>query len=141
MNKAKWMLPVTLLLLSGLMAAQTLTSSTVVANVPFQFMVNNKVMQAGHLLIKSPGADPWVLAIGNFNARQTVMVQSATMAGRAVSEDTVLVFNHYGSRYFLESIRIAGSDITYSLPKTRAEKELLSQNVMASQSVLLASLR
>ncbi len=141
MKNAKWMLPVTLMLLSGLMAAQTLTHSSVVARVPFKFMVNNKIMQAGDLIVKRLGADPNILAIGNFDARQTVLVQIDRTAGQSAAGETVLTFNHYGSRYFLESIRIEGSEWTYSLPRTKAEAELLSQNVVGSQTMLLASLR
>jgi len=47
MKSSKWMLPVTLMLLSGLMAAQSLTSSHIVAQVPFDFMVNNKIIPSG----------------------------------------------------------------------------------------------
>jgi len=47
MKTAKWVLPVTLLLLSGLMAAQSLTGARIVAQVPFDFMVSNRVIPAG----------------------------------------------------------------------------------------------
>jgi hypothetical protein len=138
MKSAKWMLPVTVLLLSGLMAAQSLTSSAVVANVPFDFMVNNKIIPAGECVVKS--ADGNILAINNFEARKSALVASSH-ADASKDDRTVLVFNRYGSQYFLAEIRIEGGSLTYKLPTNRAEKELRAQNATASQQTLLAALR
>lgn len=137
MKIAKWMLPVTLLL-SGLLAAQSLTSSTVVANVPFEFMVNNKMIPAGACAVKS--ADGNVLAISNFDARIAVLATSSQQ-GATKDDRTVMVFQRYGSQYFLSEIRIKGSDVSYRLPQSRAEAELRAQNAPASQTTLLASIK
>ena len=138
MKNAKWMLTVTVLLMSGLMAAQSLTSSAVVANVPFDFMVNNKIIPAGECVVKS--ADGNVLAISNFDARKAVL--AASSHGNAAKDDrTVMVFQRYGSQYFLSEIRIKGADLSYKLPQSRAEVELRAQNAPASQMTLLASLK
>ena len=138
MKNAKWMLTVTVLLMSGLMAAQSLTSSTVVANVPFDFMVNNKIIPAGECTAKSLTGD--VLAINNFEARKGALANSSH-EDAAKSDRTVMVFERYGSQYFLSEIRIEGSDLSYKLPKSRAEVELRAQNAPASQMTLLASLK
>jgi hypothetical protein len=137
MKNAKWMLTVTVLLMSGLMAAQSLTSSTVVANVPFDFMVNNKIIPAGECTAKSLSGD--VLAINNFEARKGALANSSHKD--ANSDRTVMVFERYGSQYFLSEIRIEGSDVSYKLSKSRAEVELRAQNAPASQMTLLASLK
>jgi hypothetical protein len=55
--------------------------------------------------------------------------------------DTVLVFNRYGDRYFLSSIRLEGNDRTYKLPESKGEAELRAQNVNATQMNLVAALR
>jgi hypothetical protein len=141
MKTAKWTLPVMLMLLSGLMAAQSLTNSKVVAQVPFDFMVNGKIIPAGECIVKGAGMDGGILAIGNFEARKSALSQASRAGAAAVSGDTVLVFNHYGDRYFLSSIRIAGSDWSYQLPESKVEAELRAQNVTASQTNLLAELR
>ena len=141
MKSAKWMLPVTLMLLSGLMAAQSFTSSRVVAQVPFDFMVNNKIIRAGECVVKASSMDGRTLVIGNFDARKSAFSQSTPEETNAVSGDTVLVFKHYGDQYFLSSIRIEGSNRTYTLPESRAETELRSQNMTASQTKVLAALR
>jgi hypothetical protein len=53
----------------------------------------------------------------------------------------VMVFKHYGDRYFLSSIRIEGSNLIYKLPESKAETELRAQNVAASQTNLVAAVR
>jgi hypothetical protein len=138
MKNAKWMLTVTVLLMSGLMAAQSLTSSAVVANVPFEFMVNNKMIPAGECVVKS--TDGTVLTISNFEARKAALV-SSSHEDAAKSDRTVMVFQRYGSQYFLSEIRIKGAEVSYKLPQSRAEIELRAQNAPASQTTLLASLK
>lgn len=140
MKNAKWVLPVTLMLLSGLMAAQSLSSSKVVAQVPFDFMVSNKIIPAGECTVQSTGMDGQILAIRNFDARKAALAKSSAGEAKA-SDNTVLVFKHYGDRYFLSSIRIEGSSRTYELPESKAEAELRAQNAPASQTTLLASLK
>jgi hypothetical protein len=141
MKNAKWMLPVILLLLSGLMAAQSLTKRRVVAQVPFEFVVNNQIIPAGDCVVESLSMDRQVLAIGNVRAHKSALTQSSKIEMKAASSDTVLVFNHYGDRYFLSSIRVEGSDIINTLPESKGEAELRAQNVAASQTNLVARAR
>lgn len=141
MKSAKWMLPVTLMLLSGLMAAQSITSTTVVANVPFDFMVNNKIMPAGELAVRSSNMDGRVLAISNYDARKSALANASHVEEREASDSTVLIFKVYGGQYFLSEIKIRGSNWTYTLPESRAEAELRAQNAPATQTTLLASLK
>jgi hypothetical protein len=141
MKNAKWMLPVMVLLLSGLMAAQSLASSTVVAQVPFEFMANNKVIPAGECTIQSADMDARILTIRNVAAKTGLLAQSSRNEAKQDSDRTVLVFKHYGNQYFLSEIRLEGSNQTYKLSESRAEGELRAQNAPASQKTLLASLK
>ena len=74
MKNAKWMLPLTLMMLSGLMSAQSFMASRVVARVPFEYVVNNRIMPAGQSLVKASSMDSRVLAISNYDARQSGLV-------------------------------------------------------------------
>jgi hypothetical protein len=138
MKNAKWMLPVMLTLLSGLMAAQSLTSSSVVAKVPFDFMVNNKIIPAGECTVRAVSGD--VLAIQNFEARKGALASSCN-ANASKDHRTVMVFQRYGSQYFLSEIRIQGNSLSYKLPQSRAEAELRAQNTPSSQQTLLALIK
>ena len=141
MKSAKWMLAVTVLMLSGLMTAQSITSSTVVANVPFDFMVNNKIIPAGDMAVRAINLDGKIVAVNNFDARKSALATTSSAEQAQANTSTVLLFKHYGSQYFLSEIRIEGSKWTYTLPESRAEAELRAQNVSASQTTLLAALK
>jgi hypothetical protein len=141
MKSAKWMLPVTLMLLSGLMAAQSLTSSHIVAQVPFDFMVNNKIIPAGECTVQSADMDAWLLTIRNVAAKKSLFAPSSDGEESKPADSTVLVFNQYGNLYFLSEIRLEGSKRTYKLSESRAEAELRAQNAPASEQTLLASLK
>src|SRR5262249_38598519 len=108
MKNAKWMLPMVLLLMSGLMTAQSLTQTRIVSQVPFNFMAGDRMIPAGECTVKAAGMDGQVLAINNFDAHKSALVSSSRQD--SASDSTVLVFKHYGDRYFLSSIRIAGSN-------------------------------
>ena len=141
MKSAKWMLPVTLMLLSSLMAAQSLSSSHVVAQVPFDFMVNNKIIPAGECIVQAVDLDARVVTIRNVAAKKSLLARSSHEEANKSADLTVLVFNRYGNRYFLSEIRLEGSAETYKLSESRVETELRAQNAPASQKTLLASLK
>lgn len=141
MKNAKWILPVTLMLLSGLMAAQSLTSSHIVAQVPFDFMVNNKIIPAGECIVQSADMDARVLTIRNVAAKKGLFAPSSHGETNKSADSTVLVFKRYGNQYFLSEIRLEGSNRTYKLSESRAEAELRAQNALASEQTLLASLK
>jgi len=141
MKFAKWMLPVTLMLLSGLMSAQSLTNSTVKAQVPFDFMVNNKIIPAGECKISAATMDGQSLLVRNTGARQSALSSSAREVSGKPAEGTVLVFKRYGNQYFLSSVRLEGGTVSYAFPQSKAEAELRAQNVPASTMTLLASLK
>lgn len=140
MKFAKWMLPVTLML-SGLMSAQSLTTSTAKAQVPFDFMVNNKIIPAGECAISGAGMDGRVLLIRNADARKSALSLSSHEDSGKPAKDTVMVFTRYGNQYFLSSVRVEGSNVRYAFPASKAEAELRAQNLPAAQMTLLASLK
>ena len=141
MKSAKWMLSVTFLLLSGLMAAQSITSTTVVANVPFEFMVGNKAMPAGDLAIRAVNQDGRILTVSNFDARTSTLAAASHMENRRPAESTQLLFKVYGNQRYLAGIRIEGSNLTYTLPVSPGEADLRAHNVPYSETTLLAALK
>ena len=141
MKSVKWMLPVTLMLLSGLMAAQSLTSSHIVAQVPFDFTVNNRIIPAGECTVQSADMNAPVLTIRNVAANKGLFTYWSHGEANKSVDSTVLVFKQYGNLYFLSEIRLEGSNRTYKLPESRAEAELRAQNAPASEQTLIASLK
>jgi len=141
MKNAKWMLAVSLIVLSSMAVAQSMGKSGVKAQVPFDFTVGNKTIPAGECVVQPSSQDGSVLMIRNAEAKTSLLIMSAPTEAKRSSADTVLVFERYGDRYFLSAIRVQGSDRTYRLPTSKEEAELRAQNVPATEQTLLASLK
>jgi hypothetical protein len=141
MKRAKWMLTVTVMLLSGLAAAQLKSDDKLVAQVPFQFMVANKIVPDGQCEVKLATSNGGTLIFSQVGARMGLLVATSPGDTREAAGKYSLVFNRYGNHYFLSGIKIQGSKTTYRMPENKAEAELRAQNAPATEEVLLASRR
>jgi hypothetical protein len=141
MKHAKWAVAVTLVVLSGMAAAQLMSSSRIAAQVPFEFVVANKIVPAGECVVQAATMDGKILMIDNADARVGLFSGSFQTESKQRASHYALVFNRYGDHYFLTGIKLQDSKITYRLPQSRAEAELLAQNVSATEETLLASLK
>jgi len=144
MKYAKLMLAATLMMLPGLAAAQLHSSDKIVAKVPFEFVVANKVVPAGQCLVQraTQDAPPQpTLVIRNVGATVSLFASASRIETKETAGSYALVFNKQGDRYFLRGIKLEGSRITYRLRESKAEAELRAQNVASSEVVLLASLK
>jgi hypothetical protein len=141
MKHANWLVVVALVVLSGMAAAQLIGSTKVVAQVPFEFMVANKVVPAGECVVEAATMDGRTLVIRNTEAKVALLSSSSQSEGKREASHYALVFKHYGDRYFLSGIKLQGSNITYRLPESKVEAELRAQNAPATEETLLASLK
>ena len=141
MKHANWLFVVTLVLLSGMAAAQLNSSTRVVAQVPFEFMVANKIVPAGECEVQAITMDGQTLVIRNAEAKVGLFSRSSQAEGKQNASNYAMVFKHYGDRYFLSGIKLQGSKITYRLPESKVEAELRAQNVSATEETLRASLK
>jgi hypothetical protein len=131
----------TLVVLSGMAAAQLIGSTKVVAEVPFEFMVANKIVPAGECFVEAATMDGKTLVIRNTEAKVALLSTSSQSEGKQEASHYALVFKHYGDRYFLSAIKLQGSNITYRLPESKVEAELRAQNAPATEETLRASLK
>ena len=141
MKHANWLVVVTLVLLSGMAAAQLNSSTRVVAQVPFEFMVANKIVPAGEYEVRAITTDGQTLVICNAEAKVGLFSPSSQWESKQGASHYALVFKHYGDRYFLSGIKLQGSKITYRLPESKVEAELRAQSVAATEETLRASLK
>lgn len=141
MKHANCLVVVALVLLSGMAAAQLNGSTRVVAQVPFEFMVANKIVPAGECEVQAITMDGQTLVIRNAQAKVGLFSPSSQAEGKQNASNYALVFKHYGNRYFLSGIKLQGSKITYRLPESKVEAELRAQNVSATEETLRASLK
>jgi len=113
-----------LLLMAGSAIAQTIH---VRANVPFNFSVGNKTLPAGAYDIKTVSSDTKVLLLQARDGKSGMIVGSNAAEALERAEKTKLVFNRYGSQYFLAEIWVGGATFSRQLPKTSREKELAKE--------------
>ena len=107
----------------------------VMAEVPFEFEVGNKIIPAGQCFVQSNGIGG-ALLIRNPDARVDAMsAVYANEAGRP-SEQTALLFHKYGNRFFLSAIHLKGLGTVYELPESKGEAELKTRST--GERVLLS---
>ena len=128
------LLLMTLVGFAGMVSAQE--STTIKAQVPFDFVASGKTMPAGECTIAVDVNGRTLLSISSGEQR-TVALPIADKSARA-RQKTALVFHHYGDRYFLVAIEHEGGT-GYKLPPNRSERELLAQDVPWQEFTLLAS--
>lgn len=119
--------------LTGLVHAQT--STTIKAQVPFDFVANGETMPAGECTIQIRVNGQTLLSVSS--GRQHVF--SLTNAyGSNASKGTALVFHKYRDRYFLAGINRA-KEIGYVLPSSRLEGELRARNALEEVFILASA--
>jgi len=139
MKHASWLVAMALMVLSGMAAAQLNSRSKIVAQVPFDFVVANKIVPGGEWAVRLAIRDGNILAISNADTDAGVFSTSSRTEAKQPASHYALVFDQYGDRYFLSEIRLEGSKIAYRLPESRLEAELRAQNVSFTEETLLAS--
>jgi len=137
----------TMLMLIGILAvtaeAQSVNGVSIRANIPFEFSVGDKLLPAGEYRIQqvNPSSDVVMLQIANANGEARVLVRVQSMRARDTNR-TELVFNRYGSSYFLSTLAIEGSVDAWQAPKSHAERgvgrELAALKVDGEKVAILA---
>ena len=136
-----------MLLLIGLLAltaeAQSVNGVSIRANIPFAFSVGDKVLPAGEYRIQqvNPSSDLALLQIATANGEALVLVRVRPIHAQS-TDQTALVFNRYGSNYFLSTLAIEGATDAWRTPKSRAEhgvgRELAALKISAQTVAVLA---
>lgn len=110
------------------------------AQVPFDFVLQNRTVPAGEWTVKSVTMSG-VLLIQNTDAKVSLLSLPRMDDTKKPAGSYALVFHRYNDRYFLSEIRIEGSRTAYRLPQSKAESELQAQKISATEEVLVASLK
>lgn len=141
MKYAKRILVLMLIVIPSIASAQLQRSQKVVADVPFTFMVANKVVPLGDFRMQWADDSGKVLLIQNRLAKIDVRLTADVSEAKTAAGETSLVFHKYGRRYFLAGVKFGDSSTVYSFTPGRYEAEILASNVHPQEEVLVASLR
>lgn len=103
--------------------AQTSSSQTIRAHVPFTFKVGQKSLPAGVYIVRilNPTSDRKVLQIRSEDGRTSAIVQTLGV-NSTLASDTKLIFRRYGDWYFFAQAQMAGETTTLAAARTRAER-------------------
>jgi hypothetical protein len=94
------------------------------AEIPFEFMVGNKSLPAGHYYVSNLTAGGEIIKVAAATDATSAARMTSKVGGGAAAESSKLVFNRYGNRYFLAEIWIVGQSQGQKLMKSREEKAL-----------------
>jgi hypothetical protein len=136
-----------LCLVAGLGATLTANSqirsdTTIRANIPYSFVVNNTTLPAGTYLIKVADADAsdlTLLQIRSANAKTTVFFETESVAVPDLAKRTELVFDKIGDTYFLAKVFLVGDGGGNQLLKSKTQRRLEENGSIAEKRSIPAS--
>ena len=119
--------PLAIVVLVGILAinanSQTTNAPRVLATIPFAFNVGKVELPAGKytIAVLNPSSDRKVLQIRSADGRSSAIVLTNGVIGTP-SDNSKLVFDRYGDRYFFAQAQMAGDDTSLAAIKSDAEK-------------------
>ena len=128
-----------ILSLAGLTGLANAQSGSIIAEVPFNYIVSGKAMPAGECRVRVEGDGMsylWLTAENRSAFAMPIQNDSSQPA-----EASSLVFHKYGDRYFLAGVKREGQTRGYELPAGSLEKELRASNAEEKDVTLVASLK
>lgn len=90
--------------------------------IPFDFLLNEKLLPAGKYLIKRDQQAPQILMIYSRDKNIGMIMQSIPHSLPENRIPTSLVFTKYDDQYFLSEVRLPERGKTYTLSKSKAER-------------------
>ena len=100
----------------------------VTASIPFPFIVEKTQMPAGNYTFERLQANPGVLAIRSADGTQKLIVLTERVEARGEGNETNLVFDKIGGRYFLSRIWTVGNDWGLLIPEAKEEHQMVRVN-------------
>ena len=137
-------IPLAMIILIGVLVvgahAQTNSAQQVIANIPFAFTAGKTTLPAGKytIAVLNPASDRKALQIRSVNGHASAIVLTTANSSHA-SDDTKLVFERYGDRYFFAQAQMAGDPISLAAvrSKSRAEKNAIAAGNKKSVIVIV----
>jgi hypothetical protein len=135
MRKHLTWLPLILMALFSSAALSTNAQSSygVRANVPFDFTVGDRTLQAGQIVARLPGRDAGAMTIDNLDTDQHALRMARTLRGADTADQAKLVFRKYGNRYYLAEVWTPGYRV-WEVIKSNSERAIERELRLARNS-------
>jgi len=126
----------------GLLLAVSVTQAQeagVKANIPFDFIVGNRVLPAGEYIVKPVGDTQQAIWICSGDYKTAIASNSFACEQSRPSSETKMVFRAVGGQYFLSQVWAQGYSQGRELPMSKLERRLAKNNA-EGEFVLAANL-
>lgn len=107
------------------------------ANIPFDFVVGDRVMPAGEYIVAPAGSLGQAIAIRSDNRTDTTLIFACVSS--APSKSTKLVFHALAGRHFLSQVWVEGYSQGRQLRMSKSER-YLAKNGDAKDLVIAANI-
>ncbi len=129
-----------LLIFVGAVSGRAESSLAFASNIPFDFIVGNMVLPAGHYSLVQPVDTTNRLLLRDAKGHTWFIPVKTTESALRVKEDR-LEFHQFNGVYFLASMWTAGSSTGRVLYTSRREREMLAQGEQGITKRVLAKAR
>ena len=121
--------------------AQAQSGIALRAQVPFEFSVNKQTLPADkyEVQVKRFGGSLAVQISRDGRTQGIYFVIQRTIRGEA-PETPQLIFHRYGEQYFLAQVRLSNDSEALTLPKSRAEAEVMTAMQGAAPTIVAVNL-
>ncbi|MCI0339158.1 MAG: hypothetical protein L0226_16420 [Acidobacteria bacterium] len=94
--------------------------------IDFDFYAGKKLMPAGEYIVKLlPNTTTHkLILVQQVDGKKQSIVTSVPNQNKANFKPGVLVFNKYGSKYFLSGVQLGSESVLHTTVKTRTEREV-----------------
>jgi len=123
---------ISVLAVTGGTAASAQVTDTIVADIPFGFMVRDTTLPAGEYTIKRiDSTSPGVMEMRSADGHEALVFLAGTALANKTPDQTELVFDRIGDQYFLTEIFEIGNSVGVELQKSRTERRLKKGGAVA----------
>ncbi len=130
---------IALILMLSVSGAFAQSSEVLIANIPFSFHIGQLILPAGEYVVKpvSTTANKYI-KIRSVDSAHIMMLLTVPVGTKSGDQDAKLVFNQYGSHYFLSKIVSPLDGINEMLFRGRLEKEFAANTGKQASSIEVA---
>lgn len=109
---------------ASVVSANGQSANQIVTNIPFDFVVGDKVMTAGEYRVKGLSQSGNLVLISARNAKSSVIRMTNELRPQSENTRARLVFHRYGQHYFLAEIWSGYGDAGRQLLRSRQERAI-----------------
>lgn len=137
MKPARTLLTISLLLTAAMLFAQSESQWLMKVHIPYDFSVADQSFPPGVYNVYTVTAAR-IIRITNVDGKHTAIVNTQLNYNGAGSPNSRLVFNQYGSQYFLTQIWSAGEDLSRNLTPNPKAKKLADSGALPRTTTVVA---